>query len=424
MKITRTAYRSIAFCCGAAILLLLHHNINTLYSAPLLSTPFTDIVLQPTLKVAVLETKGCHDEVSSSFLSAFGHMDDVRVHAYLKERRFGIDALFDELPGRHRRHVAGLDEFEPYKVQNFNPDIVLTVTSEYDIRASEAILTFETLFHNTSATLFCVIHHPSEIEIEGMFNRYKPWMEAKRIRFITLSEHVSKYLRDAILRGHWAEWMDSEDIPVSTFPPVFVVKDIDMNNTISEGQRQRFALQGDLVVVRSPNRDYSGTFEKYGEMLERSKDADFELYVLGDGALPEVPEAAKDSVHFETGLPYVEFYRLLHSATALLPAFASDEYTRVKASSTVPASLIAGSPLIADRQLLLAYTYLDEEDVYLREEGEDEVDAMARICRLPQAERHGKAERLLAKNAEMAMEASSVMRGWMFESMRVAAPTD
>ena len=51
----------------------------------------------------------------------------------------------------------------------------------------------------------------------------------------------------------------------------------------------------------------------------------------------------------------------MRQARAVLPAFASDVYYTSKASSSVAAALICGTPLLANLQLLRAYSYLPPE---------------------------------------------------------------
>lgn len=57
----------------------------------------------------------------------------------------------------------------------------------------------------------------------------------------------------------------------------------------------------------------------------------------------------------------------------------SDAYLKAKMSSTVLTSLVSGTPVIADRAVLNAYTFLTADDVFLMRPGEDEVDAMLRV---------------------------------------------
>ena len=64
---------------------------------------------------------------------------------------------------------------------------------------------------------------------------------------------------------------------------------------------------------------------------------------------------------------------MLHSCAALLPAFNSPAYYLNKGSSSVGASLISGTPLLASPPLLEAYSFLDPSAVLLVEEGAGEL---------------------------------------------------
>lgn len=55
-----------------------------------------------------------------------------------------------------------------------------------------------------------------------------------------------------------------------------------------------------------------------------------------------------------------EYYARLQKALAVVPGFARDTYYKSKASSSVAAALICCTPLIANRDLMNAYTYLNE----------------------------------------------------------------
>jgi len=57
---------------------------------------------------------------------------------------------------------------------------------------------------------------------------------------------------------------------------------------------------------------------------------------------------------------------VVHDALAVLPAFASNVYYTTKASSSVAAAIICGTPLLADHELLAAYSYLSEDAVILK----------------------------------------------------------
>lgn len=74
-----------------------------------------------------------------------------------------------------------------------------------------------------------------------------------------------------------------------------------------------------------------------------------------------------------------EYYTSIRQGQAVLPAFAGTHYYCCKASSTVPAALIAGTPLLATNSLISAYSYLDNTTVILQNSNETESDAMNRV---------------------------------------------
>lgn len=71
---------------------------------------------------------------------------------------------------------------------------------------------------------------------------------------------------------------------------------------------------------------------------------------------------------------------MIQGALAVLPAFASPVYLTHKASSSVAAAVICGTPLLADAALLDAYSYLPRSSVFETVAGEREASAMARIA--------------------------------------------
>ncbi|KAG7403860.1 hypothetical protein Forpe1208_v016346 [Fusarium oxysporum f. sp. rapae] len=274
----------------------------TFYQFSLLTTSDYRIPGSPfaskEVKVSVIESKGCHDEVSASYLSALGQLSECNSNVFLAAQRFGIDSIYKLIPGADNRKLVTDNEFRPQYFQSeiaTEPDIVLSVTSEYDLIDAKLKPTFAHLLHNASSILFATVHHGNE------------WTEDRR-------------------------------------------------------------------------------FE------------------------------AKDRIKFHRGLPYPEFYEVLHSATAMLPAFASHEYVESKASSTIAASLIVGSPLIADDALLNAYRFLRRDDVYYREKGEDEIDVVERIAKLPEQDRLAKTEGLRKKNELLTKQGGDLLRQWISES--------
>jgi hypothetical protein len=75
------------------------------------------------------------------------------------------------------------------------------------------------------------------------------------------------------------------------------------------------------------------------------------------------------------------FWSQIQGTLALLPCFGINTYLINRLSSTIIASIITATPMIATRQLLGVYTFLKEEHVILRGEQEDEVCVVVVVCR-------------------------------------------
>ena len=75
-----------------------------------------------------------------------------------------------------------------------------------------------------------------------------------------------------------------------------------------------------------------------------------------------------------------EYYRAIQGALAVLPAFASPVYLTRKASSSVAAAIICGTPLLADPALLQAYSYLPARAVFETAADERLAVAVSRIA--------------------------------------------
>ncbi|KAF5700432.1 hypothetical protein FGLOB1_10779, partial [Fusarium globosum] len=118
---------------------------------------------------------------------------------------------------------------------------------------------------------------------------------------------------------------------------------------------------------------------KASEESEGHSPQNVSLHLVGHGTHPEVPDHVKDHVFFDEGLSYPDFYTLMSKSFAVLPAFASETYFDRKASSTIPAALIAGAPIVATEELLKAYSYLPREATWVARPGEGEMDVIERV---------------------------------------------
>jgi hypothetical protein len=155
----------------------------------------------------------------------------------------------------------------------------------------------------------------------------------------------------------------------------------------TEDETLRLAIQGSF----DHGHNYSSIFARFAgvksewDAIGQGDDAaKVQLHIIGSGSRPDVPRSIANRVVFHENLNYCQYYDLLSTMDAMLPAFAEEnwagnDYYMNIASSTIPASLIAGVPLVADFKLIEAYSYLNLGMVWHRNDNEHEIDAAFRM---------------------------------------------
>ncbi|QDS67985.1 hypothetical protein FKW77_009230 [Venturia effusa] len=368
-------------------------------------------------RIAITESGGSHDEVTAALIHAFGQQQSVEISTYLLLQRYGIADIMhdfnlsspivaDKPSGAFEDNLDGL----PF------PHILVAATCEIEI--VKLATAYGILLAMGKTFLFCVIHH-ADRWIEGeLVEKIRPWVEKERVHFIGLSEHTANYFR----RECVPKWDTNASVLIDALPPVFPV---DVEAPLQSDSGLTFALQGDYDPAR---RDYTSTFEGLSEIIELAQNRSVEyssliphnitLRLIGHGETkPSIPDNLKSHISFDENLDYGTFYTLLSQTFTLLPSFASKDYYDRKASSTIPAALIAGAPLVANDELLKAYTYVPEAAVWKQGEGESEMDVVRRIVQLSGVEHERKRKvvreacgRLVERNVEL-------VGGWMKEGL-------
>jgi len=82
----------------------------------------------------------------------------------------------------------------------------------------------------------------------------------------------------------------------------------------------------------------------------------------------------------------------------------------------MPASLISGVPPLVDRDILKAYSYLREEDVWLEEEFGEGLGAVGTLIKVPESVRKAKREGML-RNAQRIRDRNQKMASWWIEDL-------
>ncbi|KAG1678796.1 hypothetical protein FOA52_012836 [Chlamydomonas sp. UWO 241] len=184
-----------------------------------------------------------------------------------------------------------------------------------------------------------------------------------------------------------------------------------------------FVVQGALRKYKSKvaagfTRNYTALWE---EMVAREPPAGtprVQVCVLGKGGFRNqlgIPPAIDADVEYLTMLPYPEFWGRIYRSLALVPAFGMPVYLESRISSTITASLLTGTPLIADAQLMKVYSFLAPEHVFMKQSGENDVAAMYRILTLPLAEVMAKRRAVAALAARLNAQAATDFREMLRE---------
>lgn len=374
------------------------------------SYPLNNVTKKP-LAVAVMETTGYHDEVVAAFVHSFGSQKNLILSLFQHSQRYGIEKIMHDfklikpVPASQPPAMLLADDATAL-------DVLVLTTCEYDrIKLASEL---DTLLRGGKTRLLCVVHHADHWANEDHKNFTAPWIERGLVDFITLSQHTATFLKEVSMSG----WKTKP--PIRPFAPVFPVSLPELPTVIDAEQAELgFGLQG---LYESTRRNYETIFshlQKFIDSRASEKDGTIKsnvtLHLLGQGTHPEVPSSLTSHVSFDESLDYDEYYAILSRTFALLPAFANDEYLDRKASSTVPAGLIGGTPLVATQEILTAYSYLPEDAVYLQKKDETEFDVIGRVLKDAGKDRIDKMQTVRKKCAELVESNSRLVEGWIQE---------
>jgi hypothetical protein len=364
---------------------------------PALSTQMHDLIASSTstaqeqagLRISLVETGGSHQEVTAALVYAFGSQKNSTISLFFAEQRYGMEKIINEFKlSSPIASTKSSSDFKNAVRESLPPQVLISTTCELDIvRLAES---FEVLLAGGKTYLFCVIHHADRWAKSEAADKVRPWVEKQLVDFVALSAHTAQFLQTESI----AKWDYDSNVTVQVLPPVFPVNIPEPLDGSDPENKLSLAMQGDYDASR---RDYAGIFEQLGDIVENAKNIsqgkkttspEVALHLIGHGSRPPVPEVVEQQTVFDENLSYIDFYALLSRSFALLPAFASKEYFDRKASSSVPASMIGGVPLVASEELLKAYSYLPRDAAWVSHPGEGEMDVIRRVIHL--ADEHAK----------------------------------
>jgi len=373
------------------------------------------------LHITITETGGSHDEVIAALVHSFGSQPSAVLKLYQLLPRYGIiDVMRDFALTNPLPNPKSPDVYKKVDSLQRRPDIFVAGTCELDIVYFREQL--GALLAERKTYLFCVVHHADRWagKSRELENLITPWVDAGLVEFLTLSPRTATFLKEQSI----SKWQTKTEAKVRSFVPVFPVPLPEApTGTGANKEELSFALQGDYDPSR---RDYNSVFTHLNSLLQSGNtapaddekpDRNVTMHLLGHGKHPDVPLEIREHVKFDERLKYIEFYSIISRTFALLPAFANNEYLDRKASSSVPAALIGGTPLVATQAIVDAYSYLDHDVVWLQGPNELDLDVVGRILNMGPKERRQKKELVRKKCTAIILKNTKSLEGWIADAM-------
>lgn len=148
------------------------------------------------LRVVLRESGGWHDEVTASFMESLQSYNDVQTHIFLKAERFGMEKIYDQFKWKREPVVNTHENFTADNIKDFEPHAIISVTCANDLEWYTDV--YEAILKETRTILLCVVHHPEFFYEPNAKHKLltNAWRNNGRIRFITLSSHVTEALNE------------------------------------------------------------------------------------------------------------------------------------------------------------------------------------------------------------------------------------
>ncbi|KAK9321050.1 hypothetical protein V1517DRAFT_368685 [Lipomyces orientalis] len=325
------------------------------------------------LNVFLVNTPNYHFEVFVPVIETFKRIDNINITLFSTEdgmNKWGLrNAIEIERDG-----LTLLDAGDtPVDEVGVNPDFIFLTTCPEDMRVLGKSLHVALA---QGAHVMCIVHQAhlwDYRKVEQYANEIafmRPWVERGQWHFAALSRHVHTYIRSNF--PQYLETPEREYRPL-LFHPVFnysVPENLDFNSAAP------FAIIPGKF--ESERRNYDSIFTEYGKL-----NCDISLRLVGSGTIPKIAEGLNHKIGFITNLNFFEFFHEMSKGVAIIPTLGNEHYLKSQASSTVATSIIAGTPLIASQQFLVAHSQIPIEAVWLQGEHETELQVLQRIGHLP-----------------------------------------
>jgi len=327
--------------------------------------------------VFLIESGGSHDEVAAAFYCGLGSIAGIHTYMYLALPRFRIENVYEWLRRRYKLSTYSISPLHALHSHNNLrlPDAIILVTCEHDLFGADTMLQYYFDHGSQEHPLVCVIHHVDRFR--AIEERLRRWARTNRLHLLTLSTHTTNELLTELAGHQNGLYLQTQ---VDTFPPIFPAP---LNAAAAtETDRLAVVVQGNFDDSRRSYLKLLLEFERMVEELPPPIASRLELILAGNGKEVGIPAKIMPYVSVNFSLEYIPYYNLLHQSFALVPAFADEGYYTSKASSSVPASLIANVPIMGSQKLLDKYGYLTSESMWLEDAaGESEIIGIYELLR-------------------------------------------
>ncbi|QDS70431.1 hypothetical protein FKW77_009676 [Venturia effusa] len=387
---------------------------------------FFEAMLKPSprkqLRVAVVESGGQNEEVTAALVYAFGRQALSPVSLYLLEQRFQMGEIIREfdLPTPIAANKSSLDFAAAVDGPGF-PELLVSSSCEIDIvRLHDS---FEKLLKGGKTYLYCVIHDADAWKEGDLVNKIRPWVQQQMIDLVTLSTHTAHHLRTQAI----ANWDFNATVTVQWLPPIFPVDIPKQPDEIAIQASSNFPFA--IFTDADPGENnYTDIFSSLVAVLEQAKnitnDVDtqrsrnVQLHLLGRHPAPKIPSSLKQHVVYKPTQSYKDYYTQLSQAFALIPYLPLPTYLTSRASSAIPAALIAGAPLVASPELLAAYSYVPQDAVWMSTVGEGGMDTARRLVQWSAPEHWKKKQIAKKRSEELLGTIEELVGGWVGQAQR------
>jgi hypothetical protein len=345
---------------------------------------------QKRRNIAVASVFGFHHDVYLALVWTMQRvmMDNGKVQVYARPPyAFGFDDIVDQFGLYHgaTKHPDDLISDIANDTTEGGIDMVVFGTCEIDMRHwNDALLAaWDARDSAHKFQVVCLIHHVFDSAWQSSITE---WSRRNAIRFLTISEHVGKTLHTAFRErarssdpimysaGYQHLHIDFHvpilDVPnISDLSPTRMLANIVVQGTLSPGRRDYARIFDELIQSLHENPSSWGYLPLGdGPAFARDTSVDdppFQLHLAGSGTL-EIPPELRDIVIIHLDLDYGQFYKLMGTMDACIPAFPPDNtYYEPQASSTVAMCMEANVPILLTQYMRDAYTYIDDEGVVI-----------------------------------------------------------